>query len=206
MGQPSNAVMAKAAGAKRAAIPFTIATSATIASIVASIDGEFAGNAEIFVASATGANQAPSRGGNGGAATSALDPSCTPMNLSCDTAPISLGFVVLDGPSEKQPSNIPLAGDGKNPTYGTPAPRGDAKHVYAATVLITDGSDTSVPVATDGVAARADVQITPNGNMNIRVTFPKVAVITHGAPPISVIPTLKVAGQTVKGYLFLEWF
>lgn len=204
--QPSNAVMAKASGAKRAAIPFTVATSATIASIAASIDGEFAGNAEIFVASATGANQAPSRGGAGGAATSALDPSCTPMNLSCDTAPISLGFVVLDGPSDKQSSNVPLVGDGKNPSYGTPAPRGDAKQIFSATVLVSDGDDTAVPVATDGVAARADLQITPNGNMNIRVTLPKAVVISHAVPPVSVVPTLKVAGKTIKGWLFLEWF
>lgn len=204
MAQPSNAVMAKQSGLKRAAIPFTITTSAVVASIVASIDGEFAGNAEIFVASAAGAAQVPSRGGNAGAATSAIDPSATPKTLSADTGPTSLGFVVLDGPSEKQPTNLPLVGDGKNPSYGTPAPLGSAKQVYAAHVTITDGSDTSVIAGTVAPALRADTEVTPNGNINLRVTFPKFQLTA--ATPTAVALTQKVAAQTIKGVLHIAWF
>lgn len=204
--EASNAVMGKANRLKRAAIPFTVTTSATVASIAASIDGEFAGNAEIFVASVTGAGAAPSRGGAGGAATSALDPSCTPQNLSCDTGPTSLGFVVLDGPSEKQPSTIPLVGDGKNPSYGTPAPIGNAKQLYSARVVISDGSDTSVIAGIVAPSLRADLSSapTPNGNLNIRVTFPKFMLTA--ATPTAVALTQKVAGQTIKGILHLEWY
>ena len=204
MASPSNAVMAKATTMKRATIPFTVTTSAAVATIVASIDGEFAGNAEIFVASAAGAAQVPSRFGNGGLATSALDPSAVPLALSADTGPTSLGFVVLDGPSEKQPSNIPLAGTGKNPTYGTPAPQGDAKQIYSAVAIITDGNNTSVQSGIAAPASVTDVSITPNGNLNIRVTFPKFQLTS--IVPAAVALTQKVAGQTIKGKLHLEWF
>jgi len=203
MGQPSNAAMAKVNARKEAVIPFTILTSAAIGTLAASIDGEFAGNAEIFVASALGAAQPPSRFGNGGAATSALDPSATPKTLSANTGPLSLGFVILDGPSEKQPATLPLVGDGKNPSYGTPAPRGDAKQVYSAVVTITDGSGTSIQPGTAAVAARADVEITPNGNINLRVTFP--SWMPSGAAT-NTAPTMVVGGQTIKGFLEIEWF
>ena len=106
MAQSSNAVMAKQNGLKRATIPFTVVCAATAPAVAASIDGEFAGNAEIFVASLPSAAQVPSRFGAGGAATSALDPSATPktlivikpvvlvlkVNPRCSVAPIVKGF------------------------------------------------------------------------------------------------------------------
>lgn len=206
--EASNAVIGKSNRLKRAAIPFTITTAADMANAVAVVDGEFAGNAEIFLAGANGAANAPARGGAAGAAvvsTSAIDPSAVVPDLAADQATTTLGFVVLDGPSEKAPSTLPLVGDGKNPSYGTPAGIGNAKKLYEAFALITEGSVSSVIPGTIASATAADraAAVTANGNLMVKVTFPLFMPISAAA---NLAPIQKVAGQTIKGILHLAWF
>ena len=122
----SNYHMARVNKAKRAEIPFTITSDGTVGNIVGTIDDEFKDSAEIFLAILTSTGKDGARGGTGGSAASALDPSANdsnskafPAHLSTDPAAAAIGFNVADGPSELQSVGIPLPGDGKNPTFPT---------------------------------------------------------------------------------------
>ena len=200
--------------AKRAEIPFTILTSATIASIVATIDDEFTDSAEIFIAGTTGLGQDGVLGGTAAAYASVLDPSANnasskafPALLSADTAPISLGFIVLDGSVDTAPATIPLpGGQNQSPAYGTAQAIGTAQKLFFAEIVITDGSITSLVPGLIGTSLRANVLsagVTPNGNLKVLVTFPVVELTA--TTPAAIAPTIKVAGQTVKGFLKLTW-
>ena len=208
MTAPNNYHNARSANAKRVKIPFTIVGNATVGSIRASIDDEFADGAEIFVAVATGGTQDGALGGVVANLGSALDPSANDTNgkafpalLSSDTTAMKFGFIVADG-GGKTLATLPLPGNGNNPTYGAATMFGSAQKLLSAEVVFTDGAATTCPSGTRGWAVRANTLtagITPNGNVKVAIQLP-VAVPLVAATPTEISPTFTATG-TLNGYL-----
>jgi hypothetical protein len=183
MAVPKNYTLGKFANAKRVVIPVTITGNATPASVTCSVDDEVQDSVEIFCAGATAAGQDGLRGGVAAAVGSVLDTSANdangkafPAKLTQGTAGAlaTLGFIVADGETAVQPTNIPQSGDGRNPTYSSTSPIvGAAKKIIDATLTLQDQSGAALTVL-QGKALRAAILgagITPNGNLQFIVSF-----------------------------------
>ena len=199
----------RSANAKRVKIPFTITGSATVGSIRATIDDEFADSNEIFVAVVTGTGVDGSNGGVVATPGSVIDTSANdangkafPLLCSSDTTAMLFGFIVLDG-SGKTLATIPQPGNGNNPSYSsTQQTFGSAQKILGAEVVFTDGAATTCPSGTRGWSTRANTLtagVTPNGNLKVLIQLP-VAVPLVAATPTEVSPTFTAAG-TLKGVL-----
>jgi len=223
---PKNYHLAKVAGAKRVEIPFTI-NGGAVAAITATIDDELTNSAEIFVANSAGAAQDGIRGGAGGTAASLIDPSANdanskafPLLLSSDTAPASIGFIVADGTPDLRPSTIPSQDTPQNPGFhGTAASiKGAARKLFSAEVVFTDGAPASgaagnivtatgsTPAGTRGAALRAETLVagvTPNGNIKVRVSLPKLVAASGTATLENAVPGF--LSGTIKGFLQLTY-
>lgn len=184
--------------AKRCCIPFTINGNITANLITATIDQEFIDSSEIFLAVAATGAQDGVLGGPGLSLTqkgSLLDPSVNDVNgkafaakLGSDTAGPAIGFIVLDGPSEKQPVSIPLPSDGRNPGYGVPQTVGGATRIFRAEVIMQETTAFGVKV---GMAVRADATVTANGNLKVAISLATANLFN--------------VAQIQKGLLKLTW-
>lgn len=206
----NNSALNKNIRANQLDIPITINGNGTLASITASVDDEFAGSCEIFVATTTGAAQDGKLAGTAGAVGSVLDPSANDVNgkafptlLSSDTGPVSIGLIVADGSLSKPPNTIPLQNsDPSNPAYGTQTVDGRVSKVYAADLVISEGGNMASVV---GVAARAQILgggATPNGNIKVVITLPKF--VLSAITPTAVAVAFNTA-NTFKGVIRIRY-
>ena len=196
MASGKNYSLNKFAGAKSVLIPITITPHLTPGSQVYTVDDEVQDGVEIFNAPSTAAGVDGVKNNVAAAFGSVLDPSANdvngkafPANLTGTAAACTLGFVIVDGETEKQPVNIPLPSDGRNPSYGTPAIVGTAKKFLGGTLTLQDQTSfqvyTGMPIRTETLTAG----ITPNGNLKFRVMFQTFPIAT--------------TGPTMKGFLEL---
>ena len=189
----NNAVVGANNRSKRAEIPFTIVNGGTNTSTI-TIDDPYAGVAECV---------------NGGSGTDSstgvltLDTSAVFTGLGKQTSPPALGFVVLDGATELQQSNLPLPGNAQNPSYGTPVARGTATRLRSAKLVFTDGSAViaSGSVMPAARAALGSAGVTANGNLQVKIPFTLFSAV--GAS--NAAPVLVTGSATTRGVLELVW-
>jgi hypothetical protein len=197
----NNAIIGANNRSKRAEVPLTITSSATVNQIVITPDTPYLG----IIENVNGASGTDSATGS-----LSLDTSAVFLGLAKFAANVGVwGFVLLDAGLELQGAGLPLPGNATNISYGTAVVLGTAKYLRSARLTFTDLTAGALAAGSPNVGltmecARANLGVagvTPNGNLQIVVKNHSVTIATTTATAAA----FNVAGQVWKAILEIVW-